>query len=173
MPISDMFSGLGDWIKTNPEQFAIMSDMLGSNIAPAPYNPFSGIGMNFGQSSLANKSLQEQRVERERMMEMMRQYLGGGGAVQPEAMSSGNAGPLRSNVPQQKDMFQNPEDILTGALKNMTPVGAPGVGGFKVTAGKTGPDGTVSNPTMSINYDLPGSKKDQTASLGDMFSGPF
>ena len=57
--LGNMMSGAGGYIQQNPEQFAIMADMLGQNLAPD--NAFAGIGGMMGRSSLANKAKQEQQ----------------------------------------------------------------------------------------------------------------
>jgi hypothetical protein len=48
---------LGSFVQSKPEQFAIVSDMVGSKLAPN--NPFSGVGSYLAKSSLASKAAEK------------------------------------------------------------------------------------------------------------------
>jgi hypothetical protein len=54
-----------------PEQFAIIADMIGSNINPK--GAFAGVGQALGQSGLANKEVKRQD---ENMLDMIRALTG-------------------------------------------------------------------------------------------------
>jgi len=83
------FQKLGSMYKNNPEMFQIMGDMLGRGFAPD--NPFAGIGTAMGQSSLANKALQEQRQGQLDTRNMLASLFSGGltpqGVAGPTSMT--------------------------------------------------------------------------------------
>ena len=55
--LSRAASGLGGYIKNNPNQFAITADMIGSKLAPN--NPFAGVGQAMGKSNIAASAAEE------------------------------------------------------------------------------------------------------------------
>jgi len=54
---SELFGSLGDWIKKNPEQFAMGLDMAGQ--AFDPNNVAAGVGTSLAQARLMNKAAKE------------------------------------------------------------------------------------------------------------------
>jgi len=78
---SNILQGLSSGISNNPEQFAIIADAIGRNVAPK--NPFAGIGTLMGQSSLADKARTEQQGGQKSFLEGLISNLGG---MTPEGM---------------------------------------------------------------------------------------
>jgi hypothetical protein len=59
---SRALSGAGNWIKDNPELFAMTADQIGQRLNPE--NPFGGIGTALAKSSLAGKA-EDQRMKKQ------------------------------------------------------------------------------------------------------------
>ena len=100
-----------------PEQFAIMADMLGRNLAPN--NAFAGIGTHMAQSSLTNKAAQQQQVERQQMLQALNQTL-----TNPNAVT-----------PQPQPQVQTPDSVPSHLpkLSDLTPADQPGPTSYTVT----------------------------------------
>lgn len=68
-------TGLMDQIFSNPEFLAIALDKMGT--AMDPNNPMAGVGGFLGQSSLANKAMQEQKQERKEWRDLIAGMISG------------------------------------------------------------------------------------------------
>ena len=73
-----IFSKLGGWINKNPEKFAITADMIGSQLAGPPHNPFAGVGTMLGKSSLADKATKETQSKEAQLMKLIKALTGKG-----------------------------------------------------------------------------------------------
>lgn len=120
----------GNFIKNNPEQFAIMADMMGSKMAPG--NMFAGVGQHFGASSLANK----ERAAQEKMRQEILAKLGASQAGLP--LSQPQQAPQAPSTATPTDAFGAVSD-LEKLRTQLTPKDQPGFTGFSV-----GPDGQLS-----------------------------
>ncbi len=72
---------LGGFINKNPEQFAVMADMIGKNFDPD--NAFANVGTSMGQSSLANKALQEEKTDKQDWRKLIGDMISGKEPVTP------------------------------------------------------------------------------------------
>jgi len=147
---ASLFSGAGDYINSNPEQFAIMADMIGKNMAPE--NAFAGVGTAFGQSSLMNKAIGEQRGVNEALIKAIM----GGQTMQQQPLSMEPAKPPQASL----------------QIPDLTPAGIDGLSSIKMSPGKPGPDGSIGSNEISISLTKPKAGS-QTQSMGDLFSSPF
>lgn len=115
--LGNLLSGFTNFIEKKPEQFSIMADMVGSNMAPK--NAFAGIGQLFGQSSLTNKAAQQQQVERQQMLQALN-----------HALTNPNVG-----TPQAPAQVQTPDSVPSHLpkLSDLTPADQPGPTSYTVT----------------------------------------
>ena len=70
----------------NPQFLSIALDKIGQSIG-GPTTPLGGVGTFLGQSSLANKALQEQKLKRRDMRDLIAQIMGqasGSGSKLPD-----------------------------------------------------------------------------------------
>jgi len=61
-------------IQSNPEQFAVVADTIGSALDPE--NPFAGAGRALGQSGIAAKAAKEQRGQLDELIKTLTGILG-------------------------------------------------------------------------------------------------
>jgi hypothetical protein len=148
--------GAGNWMQQNPEQFAIMADMIGKNLAPN--NAFAGVGGMMGQSSLANHAAAAQQKERQEMLKMLMPLLGGesGGATQQEALDP------NGQTMAPASMFDTGQGNTPVGVPNVT---APSAGGPTSVTYKAGND---SNVTQSIVSNSTGKKPATGVNLSDL-----
>ncbi len=79
-------TGVGNWIKNNPEQFAMGLDMAGQ--AFDPNNVAAGVGTNLAQASLIGKKQEANKAEQRDMFNQLIAALGG---VTPAGMPGLNS----------------------------------------------------------------------------------
>lgn len=151
--------GIGNYIQNNPEQFAIMADMIGSKLNPQ--GAFAGVGQAFGKSSLANKAVQSQQTERQQMLDALR-----GSLQTPSVATPQTAQPTAQNLARG--------DRFLPDLGDLTPKDQPGPTSYTVTndgytikgAHGSAPTGAAPGSAGSPPPPTPGG---QPQSVGSMF----
>lgn len=103
--LGQMLSGAGskftDFIANNPEQFAIMADAVGQNMAPG--NAFAGVGSAMGKSSLANKAMQHQQQQQQDWRQLISGMLSG----QVPTTAAGTPGLTSATIKPSKEGGSN------------------------------------------------------------------
>jgi len=93
----ELLKGLGDFISKKPEQFSIITDMLGQGFDPD--NPFAGIGSALAKSSLATKALAEEKAERNEWRGLLAKLISG----EVPMSEAGKVGVTSANLKPNKE----------------------------------------------------------------------
>ena len=121
-----ILSGLGDFIKERPDQFAIAADTIGKNLDPS--NIFAGIGTAFGQSSIASKALAEEKAEKLNMRKLIADLISGKQQLTPAGIpgvTGANIKPGKEDGTSELSLsITEPGDVTAGVEGDINPVAA-------------------------------------------------